>query len=116
MVRIFKIVGLMAGFMFVFSFNFLKAQDLQSAIKLYKSEQFAASSSVFKKLMVQSPDNGDIYYYYGVSFLRNYMSDTLINSFKEMADSAKTVFDESDISANDVFMVSAMNFLRKFTP
>jgi tetratricopeptide (TPR) repeat protein len=44
-------------------------------------------------LIVQSPDNGDIYYYYGVSFLKNFQSDTLNNSFVEMADSAKTVFE-----------------------
>jgi tetratricopeptide (TPR) repeat protein len=93
MVRVFKNVGAGVVVLFVFSFNLLQAQDLQSAIKLYKSEQFAASSSVFKKLILQSPDNGDIYYYYGVSFLRNYMSDTLINSFKEMADSSQKIFE-----------------------
>jgi len=86
-------VGAGVVVLFVFSIYSLVAQDLQTAIKLYKSEQFAASSSAFKKLVKESPDNGDIYYYYGVSFLRNYMSDTLINSFKEMADSAKTVFE-----------------------
>jgi len=92
MVRIFKKVWVVF-FLFVLSVYSLHAQDLQTAIKLYKSEQFAAASSAFKKLIVQSPDNGDIYYYYGVSFLRNYQSDTLNNSFKEMADSAKTVFE-----------------------
>jgi tetratricopeptide (TPR) repeat protein len=86
-------VGAWVVVLFVFSMYSLVAQDLQTAIKLYKSEQFAASSSAFKKLIQQSPDNGDIYYYYGVSFIRNYMSDTLINSFREMADSAKTVFE-----------------------
>ena len=93
MVRFFQNVGTIAFSLLLFTVYSLSAQDLQSAIKLYKSEQFAASSSVFKKLILQSPDNGDIYYYYGVSFLRNYMSDTLNNSFKEMADSSQTVFE-----------------------
>jgi len=92
MVRIFKKVWVVVV-LFVLSIYSLPAQDLQTAIKLYKSEQFAASSSAFKKLIIQSPDNGDIYYYYGVSFLKNYQSDTLNNSFAEMADSAKTVFE-----------------------
>jgi len=77
----------------VFSFYSVFSQDLQSAIKLFKSEQFGASSTAFKKLIAQTPDNGDIYYYYGVSFLRKFQSDTVNTSFDEMADSSKIVFE-----------------------
>ena len=77
----------------VFSFYSLFSQNLQSAIKLYKSEQFGSSSSAFKKLLVQTPNDGDNYYYYGISFLRKYQSDTMNTSLIEMADSSKTVFE-----------------------
>lgn len=77
----------------VFTIHSLSAQDLQTAIKYYKSEQFAASSSLFKKLLAETPDDGDIYYYYGISFIRKYQSDTINISFMEMADSAKSVFE-----------------------
>jgi tetratricopeptide (TPR) repeat protein len=77
----------------IFTFISLPAQDLQTAISYYKSEQFAASSSLFKKLLAASPDNGDLYYYYGVSFIRKYQSDTMNISFLEMADSSKSVFE-----------------------
>jgi tetratricopeptide (TPR) repeat protein len=70
----------------------LQAQDLQTAIKLYKSEQFAASASLFKKLLVESPNDGDIYYYDGVRFLREYQADTINTSLKEMGDSAKIMY------------------------
>jgi Flp pilus assembly protein TadD len=91
--RFFKKVRVLIIVFLVATVYSISAQDLLSAIKLFKSEQFAASSSAFKKLIAQSPDNGDIYYYYGMSFLRNYLSDTLNNSFQEMADSAKSVFE-----------------------
>ncbi|MEI6898239.1 MAG: tetratricopeptide repeat protein [Bacteroidota bacterium] len=77
----------------LFSFSSLFSQTLQSAMKLFKSEQFSASSSAFKKLIAQTPNDGDIYFYYGISFLRKYQSDTMNTSFAEMADSSKTVFE-----------------------
>ena len=77
----------------LFSFYSLFSQDLQSAIKFYKSEQFAASSTAFKKILAQTPNNGDIYYYYGISFLRKYQSDTMNISFSEIADSARAIFE-----------------------
>jgi len=77
----------------VFSFSSLFSQDLQSAIKLFKSEQFAASSSAFKKLLSQTPNDGDIYFYYGVSFLRKFQADTVNTSFSDISDSAKAIFE-----------------------
>jgi tetratricopeptide (TPR) repeat protein len=76
----------------LFSFSSLIGQDLQSAIKLFKSEQFNASASAFKKLISENPNEGDIYYYYGVSFLRQFQSDTINTSLADMADSANYVF------------------------
>ena len=78
-----------------FSFaGILKAQDLKDARKLTKNEQFIEASSMFKKLIRQSPSNGDLYYYYGRNFLYKYYSDTLNVSFPEMADSARVNYME----------------------
>ncbi|MEI7982492.1 MAG: tetratricopeptide repeat protein [Bacteroidota bacterium] len=68
-------------------------QNLKAAIKLTRSEQFAAASSMFKKLIQETPGDGDIYYYYGQNFLNNYYSDTLNVSFEEKADSAKRIYE-----------------------
>ncbi len=68
------------------------AQDLKTAIKLTKSEQFAAAASMFKKLIQESPANGDNYYYYGLTCLSKYYSDTLNVSYQEKADSARALF------------------------
>jgi tetratricopeptide (TPR) repeat protein len=93
MARIFKNVASVAFLLSFLPILPLQAQDLQSAIKLYKSEQFSASSSAFKQLLTQSPDDGDIYYYYGVCMLRLYQADTINTSFQEMADSARYFFE-----------------------
>ncbi|MCK9422786.1 MAG: tetratricopeptide repeat protein [Bacteroidales bacterium] len=69
------------------------AQDLNTAIKLIKSEQFSAASSMFKTLIKQTPGDGDIYYYYGQNFLDKFFSDTLNVSFEEKADSAKVIYE-----------------------
>jgi tetratricopeptide (TPR) repeat protein len=69
------------------------AQDLKDAIRLSKSEQFAPATSMFKALIAQDPANGDLYYYYGLSTMKKYFSDTLNVSFEEKADSAKAIFE-----------------------
>jgi tetratricopeptide (TPR) repeat protein len=92
MPRIFKKVTLIATVFVLFLFASGYAQDLQQAIKLVKSEQFAAASSMFKKLVAQDPNNGDIYHYFGASFIRRYYTDTVNNSLSEVSDSAQLLF------------------------
>ena len=94
MSRITKNVCVIIAF-FLFT-PFLSAtypQDLKTAINLTKSEQFAMASSMFKKLISQSPANGDLYYYYGRNCLEKYFSDTMNVSYDEKADSAKAIFE-----------------------
>jgi len=69
------------------------SQDLKTAINLTKSEQFAMAASMFKKLIAQTPTDGDLYYYYGRNCLEKYYSDTLNVSFNEKTDSAKAIFE-----------------------
>jgi tetratricopeptide (TPR) repeat protein len=84
------IVGLLLFFNFLVITN---AQDLKDAIRLSKSEQFAPAASMYKKLIAQNPVDGDLYYYYGLSTMKKYYSDTLNVSFEEKADSAKVIFE-----------------------
>jgi tetratricopeptide (TPR) repeat protein len=84
------IVGLLAFFTFLATTN---AQELKDAIRLTKSEQFAPAASMYKKLIAQNPGNGDLYYYYGLSTMKKYYSDTMNVVFEEKADSAKAIFE-----------------------
>jgi len=80
--------------LFLLSFcSAAEGQDLKEAIHLTRSEQFSAAEAAFKKLLSQTPNNGDIYYYYGENFIQEYFSDTLNFSWRELADSAAIQFD-----------------------
>lgn len=78
------------------------SQDLKAAIKLTRSEQFTAAETAFKNLIQQSPQDGDIYYYYGQNFLQEYFSDTVTYDLKEKSDAARKIFQQGVVkdSAN----------------
>lgn len=88
-----KKTGLLILFLLVCAITAeMKAQDLKSAIRLMRSEQFIAASSAYKALIAQNPADGEIYYYYGENFINEYFSDTTNTSLKEASDSARLVF------------------------
>ncbi len=76
-------------------------QDLQSAIKLTRSEQFCKADQIFKSVLEKNPGDGSIYFYYGENYLQKYFSDTLTYAYNEMADSAKTLFLMGTVKAPD---------------
>jgi tetratricopeptide (TPR) repeat protein len=93
MSRLSKAAGLFIGILLTIPFiNRVEAQDLQSAILLTRSERFAAANVVYNQLIQKNPNDGKSYYYFGNNYLQKYFSDTLTISFKEMADSATTIF------------------------
>ena len=93
MTRTFKtIIGVALFFSGLFTGSLLHAQDLQSAFKLTRAERFEDASKAFKALLQKNPNDGDSYYYFGENFLQEYYSDTTNNSFKELSDSAKSLF------------------------
>jgi tetratricopeptide (TPR) repeat protein len=67
-------------------------QELNSALKLAASEQYENAGQAFEELLKKEPTNGDVYYYYGQTIIKDYLSDTLSNSLKEMASKADALF------------------------
>ena len=67
-------------------------QDLNSALKLANSEQYEEAEKVFEELIGKEPANGDVYYYYGETYLKDYLSDTFSNSLDEYATNAEQLF------------------------
>jgi tetratricopeptide (TPR) repeat protein len=93
MSRMLKNAVYVVGFLLITScIQVIHAQDLHSAIRLTRSERFSEASSVFRTLLSQSPNDGDLYYFFGSNYLQKYFSDTATISFKEMADSAAGLF------------------------
>jgi len=77
------------------------SQDLKSAIKLTRSEQFSKADLTYKSILQKNPADGSIYFYYGENFLQKYFSDTLTYSFTEMSDSASRQFKSGTLAEVD---------------
>ncbi len=70
-------------------------QDLNTALKLQNSEQYEEAEKVFQDLHYKMiPANGDLYYYYGETLLKDYLADTFSNSVEEFARKAEQLFQE----------------------
>jgi len=67
-------------------------QELNAALKLAASEQYEMAGQAFEALLKKVPGNGDGYYYYGETVIKEYLSDTLSNSLKEMSTKANELF------------------------
>jgi tetratricopeptide (TPR) repeat protein len=76
----------------LFSLNAFSQQDLNAALKLANSEQYEEAEKVFQDLLTKDPSNGDFYYYFGETYLRDYLSDTFSNSLDEFAQKAEQLF------------------------
>jgi tetratricopeptide (TPR) repeat protein len=70
----------------------LNAQDLKAAINLSESEQYDASHKAFDNLISANPLNGDAYFYYGESWLKQYMVDSNAVSLSDACTSAMLYF------------------------
>ena len=67
-------------------------QELNKALKLAASEQYENAGQAFQELLKKEPANGNVYYYSGETLIKDYLSDTLSNSLKEMANKADALF------------------------
>lgn len=68
------------------------AKNLSAALNLEASEQYENAEQAFADLLKTQPGKGDVYYYYGETVIKDYLSDTLSNSLTEMANEAKNLF------------------------
>ncbi len=95
---IFRPVLILAGLFTVFAFN-LKAQDLNSATLLTRSEQYDKAETMFKELIQKEPTNSKDYFFFGENYLAEYFNDTISNSLNVAANEAKAVF-QKGVEAN----------------
>jgi tetratricopeptide (TPR) repeat protein len=67
-------------------------QKLNAALNLGASEQYENAGQAFETLIKTEPGNADVYYFYGETVIKDYFSDTLSNSMKEMVSKADELF------------------------
>ena len=79
-----------------------KAQDLNSAIQLTRSEQFDKAEELLKQLIQKEPSNSRNYFYLGENYLSDYFSDTISNSLTVSAKMAQEAYQKGvDANANE---------------
>ena len=66
--------------------------SINAAIKLTSSEQFESAGKLFKDLLNKEPNNGDIYYFYGENYLKEYFTDSASIIFEEISKPAAELF------------------------
>jgi len=67
-------------------------QKLNAALNLVASEQYEGAGQAFEALLKSDPKNAEVNYYYGETVLKEYFSDTLSNSMKEMITKSEDLF------------------------
>jgi len=91
-------VVLLGGLLTVFAFN-IKAQDLNSATLLTRSEQYDKALVMFQDLIKKEPANSKNYFYLGENYLLDYFADTISNSLTVASKEAKEVY-QKGVEAN----------------
>jgi len=67
-------------------------QKLNAALNLVASEQYENAQLAFEALLKSDPNNAEVNYYYGETIIKDYYSDTLSNSMREMILRAEDLF------------------------
>ena len=95
---ILKPVFILAGLLTIFTFS-IRAQDLNSATLLTRSEQYDKAATMFQQLIQKEPANSKNYFYYGENYLLDYFADTISNSLTVALTAAKDIY-QKGVSAN----------------
>jgi tetratricopeptide (TPR) repeat protein len=94
-------VIILGGLLSICTFN-IKAQDLESATLLTRSEQYDKAEVMFKELIQKEPSNSKNYFYLGENYLLDYFADTISNSLTVATKGAKEAYQKGvDANPND---------------
>ncbi len=77
----------------------IRAQDLNNAIQLTRSEQYDKAEAVLQQLIQKEPANSKNYFYLGENYLLDYFADTISNSLTVALKAAKEIY-QKGINAN----------------
>jgi|GEM_PF-108647 len=107
---------LLAGVFSIVLTGNLQAQDLVSAIKLTRSEQYDKSEEMLKALIQKEPSNGKNYFYLGENYLLDYFADTISNSLVIATQAAQEAFNKGVSTApgdplNYIGLAKVANYL-----
>lgn len=80
----------------------LKAQDINAAIQLTRSEQYDKAGEMLQQLIQKEPTNSKNYFFLGENHLLDYFSDTISNSLTVATKAAREAYQKGvDANPND---------------
>ncbi|MFZ0282765.1 MAG: tetratricopeptide repeat protein, partial [Bacteroidales bacterium] len=77
----------------------IQAQDLNTAIKLTRSEQYDKAEEMLKALIQKEPSNSKNFFYLGENYLLDYFADTISNSLVVATKAAQEMYNQG-VKAN----------------
>jgi tetratricopeptide (TPR) repeat protein len=87
--------GILFFFAIIYAVITVNAQaDLGKAKDLSKSQRYEDATEMYKSLIDQQPNNGDVYYYYGVNIVDQYVNDPYSNSKADVIKEANAIFQQ----------------------
>jgi tetratricopeptide (TPR) repeat protein len=89
---------LLAGILTVFTLN-IKAQDLNTATLLIRSEQYDKAEAMLQQLIQKEPANSKNYFFLGENYLLDFFADTISNSLAVATKDAKEAY-QKGVNAN----------------
>ena len=89
-----KTVLFLASLFSIFITTNINAQDLQTAIRLTRSEQYDEAEAAYNQLIQKEPNVSSNYFHLGENYLLSYFADTISNSLKAITDQAKLVYNK----------------------
>ncbi len=79
------------GGVFIFSLM-VQSQSLKEAMRLAENERFESAKSSFKNLVVNEPNNGNVYYYFGETYFDQSLTIRDTSFSRTLKDSAYMLF------------------------
>jgi thioredoxin-like negative regulator of GroEL len=84
-------VLMMAALLTVAIFT-VRAQDLNTATQLTRSEQYDKADELLKQLIQKEPSNSKNHFYLGDNYLLDYFADTISNSLTVALNNARAAY------------------------
>jgi tetratricopeptide (TPR) repeat protein len=87
--------GILFSIVVTFTICLVNAQaDISKAKDLITSQRYEDATEMFKELIQQQPNNGDVYYYKGINIIEEYVNDPYSNSKANVIKEANAAFQE----------------------
>ena len=85
-------ITLLSVIFITFNYQAKSQSDLAAAKNYSANEQFEKAEKIYNELISKEPNNGNLYFFLGENYLKNYFTDTLANTLVSVCSKAQKSF------------------------